>query len=76
MKPLTGKVISNRMTNTAVVEVETKWQHPLYKKTVKRTKNYLAHDTQGVQVGNLVTIKPSRPISKRKRWTITQTLSK
>jgi len=73
MKTLTGSVISNKMNKTAVVLVTTKWQHPLYKKTIKRTKKYHVHDEQGAKIGETVTIAPARPISKTKRWKIIKT---
>ncbi len=72
MKTLTGTVISNRMEKTAVVSIESRWQHPVYKKTVKRTKKYLVHDEKGVGIGDLVTISPSRPFSKTKSWIIVE----
>lgn len=69
MKALVGTVTSDKMAKTVVVEVTTQWQHPLYKKVVKRTKKYLAHDEdQSAKVGDTVSITPHKPISKRKRW--------
>lgn len=70
MKTLSGKVISNKMDKTVVVLVETKWQHPLYKKTIKRSKKFLAHDETAAQIGDEVTISESKPISKKKRWQV------
>lgn len=70
MKQLTGVVISTKMAKTAVVRVERSFRHPMYLKIVKRSKNYLAHDEKGVKVGEKVTIRESRPISKKKRWMV------
>jgi len=70
MKPLKGTVISSKMNKTATVAVETKWQHPMYKKTIKRTKKYLAHNTIGAKDNDSVTITPIRPMSRLKRFTI------
>lgn len=70
MKPLTGTVVSTKMNKTVVVSIETKWQHPMYKKTLKRNKKYLVHDELGVKAGDLVTITATKPISRRKRWLV------
>jgi small subunit ribosomal protein S17 len=58
------------MTKTVVVNVDVLWQHPLYKKRVKRSKKYLAHDELGVKVGQTVKIGETKPISRRKRWQV------
>lgn len=76
MKNMIGKVTSTKMEKTAVVTVERRWRHPLYKKTVKRNKNYLAHDPIGVSQGELVQITQSKPISKLKRWVILKKVDK
>ncbi len=70
MKTLTGTVISTKMEKTVVVTVERRWRHPLYKKIVKRSKKYLAHDEFAVKEGETVTIQETRPISKLKRWKV------
>ena len=73
MKNFTGTVTSTNMTHTASVEVTRRWLHPIYKKTVKRTKNYLVHDANQVAgVGDVVTFKPCRPISKRKHFMLVE----
>lgn len=73
MKPLTGVVVSDKMNKTIVVEVTTRWQHPLYNKVVKRTKKYLAHDEkEEAKPGDTVAISSHRPISRRKRWNLEQ----
>lgn len=76
MKKLTGTVISDKMTNSAVVMVESSWQHPLYKKTVKRSKKYLVENLLKAKTGNTVELTESRPLSAKKRFIITKILSK
>lgn len=70
MKTLSGIVTSTKMRKTAVVKVDHRWRHPLYQKTVKRSKKYLVHDEVGVKEGDVVTIVETRPLSRRKRWKI------
>ncbi len=74
MKKFTGRVISAKMPKTARVLVERIWQHPVYKKRVKRSKKYLTHDEIGVKVGDKVIIQETRPISKRKKYKIVEVL--
>ncbi len=70
-KIYTGKVISNRMDKTIVVAVTRLFQHPVYKKTVKRVTKFKAHDENNkCQVGDMVKIIETRPLSKEKRWTV------
>jgi small subunit ribosomal protein S17 len=67
-----GVVVSDRMEKTVVVEVERRVTHPLYKKIVRRSKKYVAHDeSNAVKIGDLVRIRECRPISKRKCWEVT-----
>ena len=62
-----GVVVSNSMDKSIVVLVETKYKHPLYKKTVKRSKKFIVHDENNeCQIGDLVEITECRPLSKRK----------
>ena len=75
MKALIGKVVSTKSAKTAVVEVITKWQHPLYNKTVKKAKKYMAHDEIGVEMGQEVSIVPCRPVSKKKRWSVAEVIT-
>ncbi len=70
MKTLSGVVISTKMNKTVVVKVDRHWRHPLYLKSVKRSKHYFAHDDSGVKEGDLVTIVETRPMSKLKRWKV------
>ena len=67
-----GVVVSDRMEKTVVVEVERRVTHPLYKKIVRRSKKYVAHDeSNALKIGDLVRIQECRPISKRKCWEVT-----
>ena len=68
---LRGVVVSDTQNKTVVVKVERRFTHPLFKKTVRRTKNYHAHDENNVfKVGQQVSIVESRPVSKLKRWCV------
>jgi len=68
---LQGTVVSDKNDKTVVVKVERRFIHPLFKKTVRRTKNYKAHDAANVKkVGDQVFIEECAPISKDKRWTV------
>ena len=74
-RQLTGRVVSNKMDKTAVVAVETMKQHPLYRKTIRTTKKYKAHDADNrAEIGDLVRIEESRPMSREKRWIIIEWL--
>jgi small subunit ribosomal protein S17 len=66
---LQGVVVSSKNNKTIVVEVERRYTHPLFKKTVRRTKKYHAHDEANTfKEGDRVEIQESAPISKLKRW--------
>lgn len=72
---LIGRVIRNSMEKTVVVEVPTTKRHPLYKKVIRTSKKYMAHDeTNAIPVGALVRIVESRPISKTKTWAVEEVL--
>lgn len=72
MKVMQGTVKSAKTPKTAIVSVVSRWQHPLYKKYVKRTKNYACHvEKITLQPGDVVTIQECRPMSKTKRFTVT-----
>ena len=71
-----GKVISTKMQKTAVVEVESISIHPLYKKRVRKTKKFKAHNNLGVEVGNIVRIENTRPISKDKHFQVVEIVKK
>ncbi len=68
---LQGKVISDKMDKTVVVEVERVKEHPRYKKRYKVHKKYKAHDEkEEYKIGDVVVIEETRPISKDKRWRV------
>jgi small subunit ribosomal protein S17 len=68
---LQGVVVSDKNAKTVVVEVERRYTHPLFKKTVRRSKKYHAHDEDRTfKVGDKVRIEECRPISRNKRWTV------
>ncbi len=66
-----GIVVSDKMDKTVTVKVERRIMHPLYKKFIRRSKKYAAHDeTNACKVGDIVSIRECRPISKRKKWEV------
>ena len=68
-KTRVGKVVSNKMDKTIVVAIEDNVMHPLYKKIIKRTVKFKAHDENNTcNIGDKVEIMETRPISKDKRW--------
>jgi small subunit ribosomal protein S17 len=70
-KIYTGKVVSNGMDKTVVVAVTRLFQHPEYKKTVRRVTKFKAHDEKNrCQIGDTVKIIETRPLSKEKRWVV------
>lgn len=70
-KVMNGRVVSDKMEKTVVVKVMRASRHPLYRKVVRRSKNYMAHDEDGMcAVGDMVSIEESRPISRHKRWRV------
>lgn len=72
---MVGTVVSNKMDKTVVVVVERLGTHPLYKKVVKIRKKFKAHDAENAcQVGDVVRIVDSRPLSKEKRWAVEEIL--
>ncbi len=71
---LQGLVVSDKNDKTVVVEVERRYTHPLYKKVVRRSKKYHAHDeANAAKIGDRVRIQETAPISKNKRWTLVTT---
>jgi small subunit ribosomal protein S17 len=73
----TGVVVKAAMDKTITVKVDRLVQHKLYKKIVRRSQKYLAHDEKGVaNVGDTVKIKECRPISKRKNWRLVDIITK
>lgn len=74
---LTGVVVSDKSDKTIVVRVETLIKHPLYKKYIRRRKKFMAHDANNeCGIGDKVRIIESRPLSRRKRWSLMQIMEK
>lgn len=73
---IVGKVTSNKMTKTVVVEIVRKFRHPLYQKVVYSSKRVKAHDEIGCQIGDEVQIVESAPISRDKRWVVESVLKR
>ena len=74
-KVLDGRVVSDKMLKTVVVEVETTTRHRLYNKVLRHTKKYMAHDEEGAcHEGDWVRIEECRPMSARKRWRVIEVL--
>lgn len=72
-----GRVVSNKMDKTVVVAVETLRRHPLYKKTVRKTAKYKAHDENNkCGLGDKVRIVETRPLSREKRWRVAEIVTK
>ena len=66
-----GFVVSDKMDKTVTVKVERRIMHPLYKKFIRRSKKYAAHDeANACKVGDTVSIRECKPISKRKKWEV------
>jgi small subunit ribosomal protein S17 len=76
VKKLQGVVFSAKLEQTAIVVVENSWKHPLYQKMIKRSKKYLVQNDVKAKVGDNVELTETRPLSARKRFTITQILKK
>ena len=77
VKQQVGIVVSNKMQKTIVVKVENRYSHPIYSKTVIKTKKYLAHDEfEESNIGDQVLVEECRPLSKKKCWKLIQVLSK
>ena len=72
-----GQVVSDKMDKTIVVAIEDSVQHPLYKKTMKRTYKLKAHDENNeCRIGDRVEVMETRPLSKDKRWRVTNIIEK
>jgi len=70
-KQLVGEVLESLMDKTAVIKVERRFPHPMYKKYVTKSKKYYAHDPENkCNTGDLVRIEESKPISRLKRWVV------
>ncbi|MDP3721549.1 MAG: 30S ribosomal protein S17 [Anaerolineaceae bacterium] len=67
---MTGTVTSNKMMKTVVVKVDRTYRHPLYRKVVHASSKVKAHDLLGCNIGDVVTIVESAPISREKAWVV------
>ena len=76
MKIYTGKVVSKKMAKTATIVVERLFEHPVYRKRIRRVKKYQAHDEIGVKVGDEVNFVDSKPFSKTKKWRVLEIVDK
>jgi small subunit ribosomal protein S17 len=73
---LQGVVVSDKCDKTVIVNVERRVMHPIYKKVVRRSKKYAAHDAENrCKVGDIVRIQECRPISRRKTWAVVENLA-
>lgn len=76
-RTLEGVVVSNKAEQTVIVQVERKFLHPRYRKTVRSHKKYMAHDAENTcNIGDKVRIIESAPISRRKRWVMEAVLTR
>jgi small subunit ribosomal protein S17 len=71
-----GVVVSAKMQKTVVVAVRRLVHHPVYKKTIRRTSTFTAHDEKGAREGDTVRIVETRPLSKTKRWRVQQIVTR
>jgi len=72
-----GKVVSNKMNKSIVVAIERRLRHPIYKKFFKKTTKFMAHDESSTaDVGDVVKIMETRPLSARKRWRLVEIVTK
>ena len=72
-----GKVVSDKMDKTIVVRIDTKFKHPLYKKTVKKTHKFKAHDAENAcGIGDTVLIMETRKLSRDKNWRVVEIVEK
>ena len=75
-RTVVGRVMSNKMEQTATVQVERRIKHPLYGKYMRRSKKYHVHDENNeLNIGDLVQIRECRPLSKTKSWTLDKVLT-
>ena len=76
-RPMVGKVVSNKMDKSVSVAIERLIKHPIYGKFVKKSSKLTAHDEQNqCDIGDLVRVMETRPISKNKRWRLTKIVEK
>jgi small subunit ribosomal protein S17 len=73
----TGRVVSDKMDKTVVVAVDYRRQHPIYKKALRRTSRFKAHDEQNqYQIGDIVRIEEIRPLSRTKKWIVRELIER
>lgn len=76
-KQRTGRVVSNRMDKSITIAVDRQIKHPIYGKFITKTTKYMAHDENNdANIGDLVKIMETRPLSKRKRWRLVEVIEK
>lgn len=76
-KSVVGRVISNKMDKTVVVEVEYRRRHPLYRKIVRERRHFMAHDeANACQEGDVVRLVETRPLSRLKRWRVVEVVTR
>jgi len=76
-KTQVGTVVSDKMQKTVVVEVQSRGRHPFYKKIIRHSRRFKAHDEAGdAHLGDKVLIAETRPLSKEKRWRVAQVLER
>jgi small subunit ribosomal protein S17 len=76
-KDLVGRVVSDKMDRTVTISIERTFQHPMYKKIVKKTSKIWAHDAENeCKTGDKVRVMSTRPLSKLKRWRVVEILKR
>ena len=77
-KVMQGRVVSDKMAKTVIVEIESRTSHPLYGKVVTRARRFKAHNVEPVvaKLGDLVKITEARPMSSQKRWQVTESVQR
>ncbi len=76
-KVLVGRVVSDRMDKTVTISIERTFQHPMYKKIVKKTSKIWAHDAENeCRTGDKVRVMSTRPLSKLKRWRVVEIIER
>ena len=77
VKERIGTVVSDKMQKTIVVQVENRYPHPIYSKTITKTKKYLVHDElEECKIGDQVLVQECRPLSRKKHWKLSKIISK
>ncbi|MFC1682666.1 30S ribosomal protein S17 [Candidatus Zixiibacteriota bacterium] len=72
-KTMVGRVVSNKMTKTVVILVERRRIHPFYGRVVKTSKKFMVHDEKAeCQIGDIIKVMETRPLSKKKRWQVVE----